>query len=171
MPNNLSDLLVRLRFYTEGDGLDFEKTRRAAFVVEDGYGELPLPSGQKGDKGDTGDPGPALYPDLVMGGSDSEALKALQKRSTAWKTDPTESRFFVINRDTKTGFFYTRGGWTIIRNLFGANSEITPGEFQQPVTYKNVATEPEKPVDGVVVFAQGGKLFMKNPAGEKKQLG
>lgn len=171
MPNNLSDLLVRLRFHTEGDGLDFEKTRRAAFVVEDGYGELPLPSGQKGEKGDTGDPGPALYPDLVMGGSDNDVLKALQKRASAWKTDPTVNRFFVINRDTKTGFFYTRGGWTIIRNLFGTSSEITPGEFQQPVTIKNVATEPEKPTDGVVLFAQGGKLFMKNPAGEKKQLG
>ena len=68
MPNNLSDLLLRLRFYTEGDGLDFAKTRRAAFVVEDGYGELPLPSGQKGDKGDPGDPGPARYTELVMWG-------------------------------------------------------------------------------------------------------
>lgn len=167
---NVRDLLVRLKFHTEGDGLDFERTGRAAFVVEDGFGELPLPSGQKGDKGDKGDPGEPLYPDLVIGGTDNDALKELQKRSAAWRIDPTRDRFFAINRDTKSGFMYTRGGWTIIRNLFSGTSEITAGEFTKPVKLSNVNSEPAKPENGVVLFAQDNKLYAKLPDGTKKQI-
>lgn len=169
----VGDILARLEFKTEGDALDFQKTGRAVFVVEDSIGNLPLPAGEKGDDGEKGDPGGKLSPDLILQETtDGLALQKLQERSATWRGGSIDMNgYFAINEPTNSGFFYTRGGWAIYRDVFGANTEITPGEFTLPVTFNNVSEAPEAPSSGVVLYAEGDSLKLKKPNGSVVTLG
>lgn len=171
--NTLGDILVRLRFSEDGDALDFKKTRRAFLLVEDGVAELPIPSGPPGKEGPQGPPGSSLAIDLVLDEeSDNMALEKLRDRTSRMRAIGTPiKQFFAINKVTKTGFVYTRGGWVMLRNLFGDRGEIAPGEFNMPAKFNFVENEPATPVGGIVVYAHGGQLKMKNSAGQVKVLG
>lgn len=163
----VGDILTRLEFYTEGNALDYQSTGRAVFVVEDGVGNLPLPAGPQGDQGPKGDPGGKLTPDLILQEvSDGAALTKLQSRSATWRTGNINmDGYFAINEPTGSGFFYTRGGWAIYRDVFGANTEITPGEFDLPVQFNNVSEVPPTPASGVVMYAEAGDLKVKKADG------
>ncbi len=163
----VGDILTRLEFYQEDDPLDFQRTGRAVLVVEDGVAELPLPAGKQGEPGPRGVSGSSLRPDLVLDeATDGEALDVLQARSTTWRTGGIErDGYFALNKPTKSGFFYTRGGWSIIRDVFGGQSEIVAGEFTFPVKFEDVLVEPTTPVGGVTLFSQTGSLKVKKPDG------
>lgn len=167
-----NDIILRLQVSSESDALDFEKTGRMPIIVEDGQANLPLPKGDKGDKGDPGPRGGKMVPDLVLDEStDSAALEKLKLRSRAWVTAGEErNEYFAINKKTKTGFMFTRGGWVTIRDIFGGATEVVPAELTLPLLIKNGAP-PGKPTDGVYLYAEGGQLKMKNPAGTVKVLG
>lgn len=169
---NVGDVMVRLKMYMESDALDFQKTGRAVLVVEDGVAELPLPQGKPGRNGDPGPAGSSLRPDLVLDEeSDSAALEVLRRYSANWRATGADRRqFFAINKPTKSGFFYNQAGWTIMRDIFGANSEIAAGEFTFPTLFRNVAREPVTPIDGVVVYAQEGVLKVKKADGTVKTI-
>lgn len=173
MADTVNDFLVRLEVHTEGDGLDFQETGRGVFVVEDGVGNMPLPRGEKGETGEKGDPGGRLTPQLIMQEvSDGAALTKLQERSQTWRTgNVNRDGYFAINQPTGSGFFYTRGGWVIYRDVFGANSEVVAGEFDLPVTFANASEEPEAPSSGVTMYAQGNELKIKKPNGTVVTLG
>ena len=173
MADKIGDFLVRLDFYSEADALDFEKTGRAVLVVEDGLANMPLPKGDKGKKGDRGEPGSSLRPDLILDEpTDSLALEKLQERSVTWRTgDIDRDGYFALNKPTKSGFFYTRGGWAVIRDVFGGQSEIVAGEFTMPTTFTNVPTEPPAPINGVTLFAQAGSLKLKKSNGTVVTIG
>lgn len=163
----VGDILTRLEFYTEGDALDFQQTGRLVIVAEDGVAELPLPKGPPGETGPRGPSGSSLRPDLVLDEStDGNALQRLQERSTTWRTGTVDREgYFAINKPTGSGFFYSRGGWTVLRDIFGGNSEIVAGEFTFPVFYRNVDAEPATPIGGVAVYAEGDSLKAKKPDG------
>lgn len=163
----VGDILTRLEFYTEGDALDFQKTGRAVFVVEDGVAELPLPAGPQGEQGEPGEPGGKLAPDLILQETtDGLALSKLQDRSATWRTGNIDMNgYFAINEPTGSGFFYTRGGWAIYRDVFGANTEISPGEFDMPVQFNNVEEAPPAPASGVTLFAESDSLKVIKPDG------
>lgn len=163
----VGDILARLEFYTEGDALDFQNTGRLVIVAEDGVAEIPLPTGPRGKEGPRGPAGTTLIPQLILDEpTDGQALDRLQARSTTWRTGSIDrDGYFAINKATMTGFMYTRGGWSLIRNIFGGQGEIVAGEFNLPVTYNNVESEPSTPIGGVTVYAQGGVLKAKKPDG------
>lgn len=171
--STVGELIARLEFKTEGDALDFQRTGRAVFVVEDGVGHLPLPAGPRGTPGPKGDPGSRLTPNLIMQElTDGAALTKLQTLSQNWRNgEINRDGYFAINEPTGTGFFYTRGGWTTYRDVFGANSEIAPGEFELPVFFKNLASEPPAQAGGVTLFSQGNLLKIKKPDGTVVTLG
>lgn len=163
----VGDILTRLEFYTESDALDFQKTGRLVIVAEDGVAELPLPKGPQGDDGPRGPSGSSLRPDLVLDEeTDGEALTKLQERSVTWRTGSVDrDGYFAINKPTGSGFFYSRGGWTVLRDIFGGSSEIVAGEFTFPVFYRNVEAPPATPIGGVVVYSEAGSLKAKKPDG------
>lgn len=165
--SKIGDITTRLTFYTESDALDFQKTGRAVLVVEDGVAELPLPAGGKGDPGPRGEPGSSLRPDLILDETtDSAALDVLQRYSSSWRAAGTDrDGFFAINKPTKSGFFYSRSGWAVMRDIFGSNSEIIAGEFTLPTYFRNVKAAPETPSDGVVVYCEGNTLKAKKTDG------
>lgn len=172
MSDKIGDILVRLEFYSEGDALDFKNTGRAVLLVEDGVASLPLPRGDKGEKGDKGDPGGKLTPDLITDEpTDSEALAKLQARSEGWRQKNSyPNGFFAINKQTRSGFFWTRGGWVVLPDVFGANSEIAPGEFSKPVHFKPVPLEPSNPKEGAVMYFHNGELKVRKQDGTVKIL-
>lgn len=173
MAEKIGDFLVRLDVYSEGDPLDFRNTHRGVFVVEDSMANLPLPKGDRGEKGEKGDPGGPLRPDLVLSEpTDGEALKKLQRQSSGWRRnkEAKEKGYFAINAPTKSGFFYTRGGWVIIRDIFSGAAELAPAEYESPVTFKNVTKEPPAPTNGVTLFAQGNVLKAKLPNGSVRSV-
>lgn len=164
----VSDIAARLVFTMDGDALDFEKTGRGVIVVEDNRADIPLPQGPKGDQGDPGEPGRMVVSLVLDETTDSAALEVLKRRSATWSTlNQDRIGYFAINAPTRSGFFYTRGGWVIIRNIFGTGSEITPGEFVQPVTYANVSSEPAPTAEGVVVYSFRGRLKAVRPDGTR----
>lgn len=164
----VNDIAARLVFTMDGDALDFEKTGRGVIVVEDNRADIPLPQGPKGDQGDPGEPGRMVVSLVLDETTDSAALEVLKQRSATWSTTNQDRiGYFAINEPTRSGFFYTRGGWVIIRNIFGTGSEITPGEFVQPVTYTNVSSEPAQSAEGVVVYSFGGRLKAVRPDGTR----
>lgn len=170
--SKIGDITTRLAFYTEGDALDFQKTGRAVLVVEDGVAELPLPAGKQGNPGPKGDPGSSLRPDLILDETtDSAALGVLQRYSSAWRAAGTDREgFFAINKPTKSGFFYSRSGWTVMRDIFGGSSELVAGEFTLPAYFRNVAAAPEAPADGVVLYSEDNKLKVKKTDGTVVEL-
>lgn len=172
MESTIGDLVARFTYMTEADALDFEKTGRLVLVAEDGFMNHPLPSGKQGEQGEPGPPGPPLRPDLVLDeATDGEALAKLQERSVGWRNAGiTEQRYFAINKPTKSGFFYTRGGWVIIRDIFGGNSEISAAHFTMPVTFDEVETPPPAPTSGITLFAHEGLLKTISPTGEIREL-
>lgn len=164
----VSDIAARLVFTMDGDALDFEKTGRGVIVVEDSSANIPLPQGPKGDTGDPGQPGRMVVSLVLDETTDSAALEVLKRRSATWSTlDQNRVGYFAINEPTRSGFFYTRGGWVIIRNIFGTGAEIAPGEFSQPVTYANLESEPAPTEVGVVVYAFEGGLKAVRPDGTR----
>ena len=164
----VSDIAARLVFTMDGDALDFEKTGRGVIVVEDNSANIPLPQGPKGDPGDPGQPGRMVVSLVLDEVTDSAALEVLKRRSATWSTlDQDRIGYFAINEPTRSGFFYTRGGWVIIRNIFGSGAEIAPGEFSQPVTYTNVDSEPGPTATGVVVYSFEGRLKAVRPDGTR----
>lgn len=171
MADQISDIITRLTFTMDGDALDFAKTGRGVLVVEDRHANLPLPKGDKGDKGDPGSPG-NLKVDLVLSEkTDSDALVALRARSTGWTAlDNSKIGFFALNEPTRSGFFFSRGGWVIVRDVFGASSEIAPGEHTQPVLHKNVANHPSPSAEGVKVYSLAGRLYALRPDGTRVTL-
>lgn len=173
MADKIGDFLVRLDVYSEADPLDFRNTHRGVFIVEDGVAELPLPKGDKGEQGDKGDPGPPLRPDLVLDETtDGKALTKLQERSGAWRRNGMVKKgFFALNKQTKTGFFYSRGGWVTIPDIFSGAAELSPAEYNLPVKFTNVTVEPATPTDGIILYAQNNQLKMKTPSGTVKVLG
>lgn len=173
MAEKIGDFLVRLDVYSEGDPLDFKNTHRGVFVVEDRMANLPLPKGDKGEKGEKGDPGGPLRVDLVLSEpTDALALQKLQQRSGGWRRsrNQKDKSYFAINAPTKSGFFYSRGGWVIIHDIFSGAAELTPAEYESPVTFKNVTTEPPTPTNGVTLFAQGNGLKVKLPNGSVRSI-
>lgn len=161
MAGTIQDVLVRLTAFDESDPLDFKNKRRAVFVIEDGMANLPLPKGDKGDKGDAGPKGDPLKPDLIIDyPTDSEALAYLGTRTTGW--DSSKTGYFVINKTTKSGFFWQNGGWAVIPSLFTSSAA---GEFTIPTLFRNVASAPATPSTGVVVYAEGNSLKAKKSDG------
>ncbi|MDD2326589.1 MAG: hypothetical protein PHW63_11465 [Alphaproteobacteria bacterium] len=171
MADQVSEIAARLVFTMDGDALDFAKTGRGVLVVEDNAASLPLPKGDKGDRGDKGDPG-NLKVDLVLDEvTDSAALAVLRTRSVNWTAlDESKIGFFALNEPTRTGFFFSRAGWVTVRDVFGANSEITPGEFTRPVLYKDREQHPTASVGGVTVYSLGGRLYALRPDGTRVTL-
>ncbi|ATW58632.1 hypothetical protein SEA_ZION_35 [Corynebacterium phage Zion] len=164
----VNDIAARLVFTMDGDALDFEKTGRGVIVVEDNEADIPLPKGPKGDPGDPGEPGRMVVSLVLDETTDSAALEVLKRRSATWSTlNQDYVGYFAINEPTRSGFFYTRGGWVIIRNIFGTGAEIAPGEFSQPVTYANVSSEPASTEAGVVVYSFEGSLKAVRPDGTR----
>lgn len=159
----VGDIIARFRWMSESDALDFEKTGRMVLVVEDGVMQVPLPRGKQGDAGPSGPRGSSLRPDLVLDEeTDGAALLKLQERSVGWRNAGQDrENYFAINKPTLTGFFYTRGGWVTIRNLFGGQGENVASEYDLPVTLRNVDVEPETPDSGVRLFCQGDTLKAK----------
>lgn len=156
----VSDIAARLVFTMDGDALDFEKTGRGVIVVEDNRADIPLPRGPKGDKGDPGEPGRMVVSLVLDETTDSAALEVLKRRSATWSTlNQDRIGYFAINEPTRSGFFYTRGGWVIIRNIFGTGAH--------PVTYTNVSSEPAPTEEGVVVYSFGGRLKAVRPDGTR----
>ena len=172
MESTIGDLIARFTYMTEADALDFEKTGRLVLVAEDGFMNHPLPRGKQGDPGEPGPPGPPLRPDLVLDEvTDAEALAKLQERSVTWRNAGiTDQRYFAINKTTKSGFFYTRGGWVIIRDIFGGSSEISAAHFTMPVTFDEVDVPPSAPSSGITLFAHEGSLKTISPTGEIREL-
>ena len=171
MADTVQDITTRLIFTMDGDALDFAKTGRGVMVVEDKYANLPLPKGDPGEKGAPGEPGNLRVSLVLDETTDSSALEVLKRRSAAWAgTEVDNVGYFALNEPTRTGFFYTRGGWVAVRDIFGNASEVTPGTFGLPVTYENVAAEPTPAVDGVVVYAFGGSLIAMKQDGTKVTL-
>lgn len=170
--SKIGDITTRLVFYSESDALDFKKTGRAVLVVEDGVAELPLPAGEDGKPGPAGPKGDPLRPDLVLDETtDSAALAVLQQRSSTWRTTGVDrTGFFALNKPTKSGFFYSRSGWSVIRDIFGGASEITAGEFLMPTYFRNVDAEPEAPADGCVVYSSNNELKVKKADGTVVKL-
>ena len=171
MADQVSDIVARLTFTMDGDALDFAKTGRGVLVVEDRHANIPLPKGDKGDQGEKGDPG-QLKVDLVLDEkSDSDALGVLKRRSASWTAlDRSKVGFFALNEPTRSGFFFTRGGWVIVRDVFGASTEIAPGEFSQPVLYADVADHPTASAEGVQVYSLAGRLYALRPDGTRVTL-
>lgn len=167
------DIILRLKVSSESDALDFEKTGRMAIVVEDGDATLPLPKGDPGPQGPAGPRGGKMIPDLVLDEStDSEALAKLKTRSRAWTTAGEDrDQYFALNKATKTAFFFTRGGWVTVRDVFGGSTEVVAAEMTLPMKFSNVTSAPPTPSDGVVLYAEGNQLKMKNPSGTVKVLG
>lgn len=156
----VSDIAARLVFTMDGDALDFEKTGRGVIVIEDNRADIPLPRGPKGDKGDPGEPGRMVVSLVLDETTDSAALEVLKRRSATWSTlNQDRIGYFAINEPTRSGFFYTRGGWVIIRNIFGTGVH--------PVTYTNVSSEPAPTEEGVVVYSFGGRLKAVRPDGTR----
>ena len=168
----VGDVTARIRFYMDSDPLDFRKTGRAVLVMEDNYAEIPLPAGPPGKQGPRGEPGSSLRPDLVLDETeDSDAMKKLQERSATWRsTGVDKDGYFAINKPTKTGFFYTRGGWTVIRDIFGGGSEIVAGEFTFPTNLRNVTKTPPAPADGILLYCEGNQLKAKKSDGSTTVL-
>lgn len=51
MERKYSEVLARLKFTTESDALDFQRTGRMPVIVEDGMLDIPLPAGPQGPPG------------------------------------------------------------------------------------------------------------------------
>lgn len=169
----VGEILARLSFMQESDVLDFAKTGRAVLVVEDNQANLPLPAGPAGPQGPKGEPGSALRADLVLDEeTDSVALEKLNTRSRAWSREDVRFQgYFAINKPTKSGFMFTRGGWVVIRDIFGSSTELIPAETTLPIIFDSVTVEPSAPEDGkVALFAQDGKLMVKFSNGTTKVL-
>lgn len=171
MADQVSDIVARLTFTMDGDALDFAKTGRGVLVVEDRHASIPLPKGDKGDKGDPGKPG-HMRVDLVTDETtDVKALEVLKRRSATWSAlDQDRVGYFALNEPTRSGFFFTRGGWVLVRDVFGSSSEIAPGEFSQPVLYANVAAHPTASAEGVQVYSLAGRLYALRPDGTRVTL-
>lgn len=170
----IKDILVRLKFYDEGDPFGLEETGRTFLVVEDSQAELELPRGKRGSQGKQGLPGAPLSPDRVLEyETEGEVQAELRRLSGAWKTDGNASDkrgFFIINAPTKSGYFYALQGWVFIPDIFGSSRELTSGLFTKPVTFMDVNVEPASPVGGVTVYAQGGVLKAKKEDGSVVEL-
>ena len=168
MADQVSDIAARLVFTMDGDALDFAKTGRGVLVVEDQAATIPLPKGDKGDKGDPGN----LRVDLVLNEpTDSDALSVLRRRSVSWTAlDSSKVGYFALNEPTRTGFFFSRGGWVAVRDVFGSSSEITPGEFHLPVIYQDLPDHPLPNPKGVTVYSLGGRLFALRADGTRATL-
>lgn len=171
MADQVSDIVARLTFTMDGDALDFAKTGRGVLVVEDRHANIPLPKGDKGDPGEPGKPG-SLRVDLVIKETtDAQALEVLKRRSATWSAlDQNRVGYFALNEPTRSGFFFTRGGWVLVRDVFGSGSELAPGEFSQPVLYANVADHPTASAEGVQVYSLAGRLYALRPDGTRVTL-
>lgn len=164
---SIGDVIARFRWMSEADALDFERTGRMVMVVEDGVMEIPLPRGPQGGPGPTGPRGNPLRPDLVLDeDTDGAALIKLQERSVGWRNAGQDrENYFAINKPTLTGFFYTRGGWVTIRNIFGGQGENVAAEYDLPITLRNTS-EPTAPDSGIRLFCENDTLKAKKPSGE-----
>lgn len=156
----VGDVLARFTYMTEDDVLDFQRTGRLVLVAEDSMMELPLPRGKAGEPGPPGKPGGPLRPDLGLSEpTDGEALEKLQSLSRGWRSAGRDrENYFAYNIPTRSGFFYTRGGWIIARDVFGVSSEIVVQETRLPLTLLDVAETPSAPEEGVTLFSEGGVL-------------
>lgn len=171
MADQVSDIVARLTFTMDGDALDFAKTGRGVLVVEDRHASIPLPKGDKGDPGEPGKPGRMRVDLVVDETTDAKALEVLKRRSASWSAlDQEKVGYFALNEPTRSGFFFTRGGWVIVRDVFGTGSEIAPGEFSQPVLYANVAAHPTASAEGVQVYSLAGRLYALRPDGTRVTL-
>lgn len=172
MADSIGDILVRLSFFNEGDALDFKNTGRAVLVVEDGVAELPLPKGEQGPAGERGPAGAPLRPDIILDEKDdSMALEKLKSRGAEFRAKGVGYQgYFALNKPTMSAFFYTRGGWVVVRDIFGGRTEITAGEFSLPVKVNFVEEEPPTPIGGITLFAHNGELKIKKPDGSVKVL-
>lgn len=166
------DLVARLEFTTEADALDFLQTGRMALLMEDNQLNIPLPTGPKGEQGPPGPAGKPLRPDIVIDEpTDLQAMEKLRAQARQLKALNQEvNGYFAINKPTKTGFFYTRGGWVTIESLFGGSSEVVPGKFTLPVYFESVA-EPQPPASGCVMYFHDNKLKIRKSNGAVVVLG